>query len=224
MAAPGIGRLNRLSAAWPNPFTRWIASHGTPRRLKRGVQALACAVLCLWVFSIAMPLFAVTPPVVVRQETPELVNTVSFDADTALYSLELNWVRGPITVRAYDGESIIVNEYAKQGLKTDEKGRITLFRGNLAVDWNNDLIALDSGVAGGLYQARGGVDPAQTGGRDGICAHSVGSFGYSGAGSAAFDFGPGGGHVRFRASARCYSAGVCNRERVGKGDGFRLYI
>lgn len=152
MAAPGIGRLNRLSAAWPNPFTRWIASHGTPRRLKRGVQALACAVLCLWVFSIAMPLFAVTPPVVVRQETPELVNTVSFDADTALYSLELNWVRGPITVRAYDGESIIVNEYAKQGLKTDEKGRITLFRGNLAVDWNNDLIALDSGVAGGLYK------------------------------------------------------------------------
>lgn len=144
--------LNRLSAAWPNPFTRWVASHGTPRRLKRGIQALACAILCLWVFSIAMPLFAVTPPVVVRQETPELVNTVSFDADTALYSLELNWVRGPIIVRAYDGESIVVNEYAKQGLKTDEKGRITLFRGNLAVDWNNDLIALDSGVAGGLYK------------------------------------------------------------------------
>ena len=144
--------LERLAASWPNPVTHWAASHGTPRSLMKMIRALACAVFCIWVFSLAVPLLTVTPPVVVRQETPELVNTVSFDKGTSLYSLKLNWVRGPIVVRAYDGEVIVVNEYAKQGLKAEEKGHITLSRGNLSVDWNGDLLALDGGVAGGLYK------------------------------------------------------------------------
>ena len=149
-AAFALRRILRGASFGP---LRQLAERCTPRALQRGLLSLVLLVLCLQVFFHAVPLLQAAAPTAYAQETPELVNTVSFSEDTTMQSLEVQWLRGPITVRPYNGKVITVNEYAEDGLKADEKGRVYLSGKNLVVEWvDSALPIVDSGVGGGMYK------------------------------------------------------------------------
>ncbi len=133
---------------------QWLAQRCTPRGLQNMLAGICLLVLCLVVFFQAVPMLERAAPVSYPEETPELVNTVTFSEETTMESLEVQWLRGPVTVRPYNGTCITVNEYAAEGLKTEEKGRIYLASKNLTVEWQDSLLPIvDTGVGGGLYKS-----------------------------------------------------------------------
>lgn len=135
------------------PPLRWLARRCTVRAFCRGVGSLCMLALCLWVFTLAFPLLGTAAPTAYARETPELVNTVSYEKDTVMTSLEVQWARGPVEVRLYNGDCIVVNEYAQKGLRTEEKGKVYLSSKNLVVNWSDSFLEnLDAGVGGGLYK------------------------------------------------------------------------
>lgn len=138
------------SALKPIPF---LASRCTAKNLRRMFAGVAYAVLCVWLFGLVLPLFAQNAPSVQHPKTPYLVNQVSLDEDTRLDSLEIKWVRGPISVRAYDGTTVTVNEYADRRIQEHERSRVLFSSRMLTVDWNSDLLVFDSGVGGGLCKS-----------------------------------------------------------------------
>lgn len=130
-----------------------LAERCTPKALQRGLASVLVFFVCLWAFFQAVPMLAPVRPAAYAQETPELVNTVSFSTETTMESLEIQWQRGPIEVRPYNGNKIVVNEYAERGLKADEKGTVYLASHNLTIGWVDSLLpAVDTGVGGGLYK------------------------------------------------------------------------
>ena len=130
-----------------------MAEHCTPRALQQLLVRFVLLVLCVNVFFNAAPLLQTTNPVAYAQEANVLVNTVEFSDTTTMQSLEVQWVRGPITVAPYDGTKIVVKEYAATALEEKEQGRVYLAGKNLSISWvDSTLPAVDTGIGGGMYK------------------------------------------------------------------------